>query len=381
MTTIKNDLAGKVFDAPEPPCFSLYQPTHRAFPENQQDPIRFKNLLRELESKASDFPEEATEPILEKLRELVDDRDFWNYAGDGLAILASPSFFRTYKLARPVPELTVVANTFHIKPLIRIAQSADGYHVLALTRSEAQLYEGNRDGLFKIDLPESFPKTLTDALGEELTESHTTVASYAGAGPGQSAMHHGHGGKEPEIDIDTERYFRAVDRAVTEGFSKPSETPLILVTLPEHRAVFKEVSHNPHLIEEGPDIHPESLDLEQLRAEVWKTLEPRYIERLKGFIEEFGTANANDKGHSDPAEIAKALVAGRVKTLLVEAEKHVSGQVDPGSGAIETSAADSPADDVLDDLAEMTLAQGGEVIVVPAERMPVDTGVAAIYRF
>src|SRR5690606_15665991 len=227
--------AAKVFESPEPPCFSLYQPTHRAFPENQQDPIRFKNLLRDLESKAGDFPAEQTGPILEKLRELADDREFWNYAGEGLAILASPSFFRTYKLARPVPEITSVANTFHIKPLIRIAQSADGYHVLALTRSEAHLYEGNRDGLFKVDLPESFPRTLTDALGEELTESHTTVASYAGAGPGQSAMHHGHGGKEPEIDIDTERYFREVDRAVMENYSKPSKTPLILVTLPEHR--------------------------------------------------------------------------------------------------------------------------------------------------
>ncbi|HSI88599.1 MAG TPA: hypothetical protein VK918_06055, partial [Pyrinomonadaceae bacterium] len=274
-----------------------------------------------------------------------------------------------------------VANTFHIKPLIRIAQSADGYHILALTRSEAQLYEGNRDGLFKVDLPESFPRTLTDALGEELTESHTTVASYAGAGPGQSAMHHGHGGKEPEIDIDTERYFREVDRAVMENYSKPSKTPLILVTLPEHRPVFKEISHNPHLLDEGPDIHPESLDLDQLRAEVWKTLEPRYIERLNGFIEEFGTASANEKGHSDPAEIAKAVVAGRVKTLLVEAEKHVSGHVDPESGAIESAEADTPADDVLDDLSEMTLAHGGEVIVVPAEQMPVETGAAAIYRF
>src|SRR5690606_25833639 len=166
-----------------------------------------------------------------------------------------------------------------------------------------------------------------------------------------------------------------------ENYSKPSKTPLILVTLPEHRAVFKEVSHNSHLVDEGPDIHPESLDLEQLRAEVWKIIEPRYIERLNGFIEEFGTAKANDKGHSDPVEIAKALVAGRVKTLLVEAEKQVSGHVNAESGAIETGKADTPTDDVLDDLAEMTLAQGGEVIVVPAERMPVDTGAAAIYRF
>ena len=31
------------------PCLSLYQPTHRSFPERQQDPIRFKHLVRQLE--------------------------------------------------------------------------------------------------------------------------------------------------------------------------------------------------------------------------------------------------------------------------------------------------------------------------------------------
>ena len=29
---------------------SLYQPTHRSFPLNKQDPIVFKNLLKELEA-------------------------------------------------------------------------------------------------------------------------------------------------------------------------------------------------------------------------------------------------------------------------------------------------------------------------------------------
>ena len=33
-----------------PPCLSLYQATHRSRPNNQQDPIRFRNLLKELES-------------------------------------------------------------------------------------------------------------------------------------------------------------------------------------------------------------------------------------------------------------------------------------------------------------------------------------------
>ncbi|MGQ0699043.1 MAG: hypothetical protein ACT4PZ_12470 [Panacagrimonas sp.] len=32
--------------AQTPPCLSLYQPTHRHRPDNQQDPIRFRNLVK-----------------------------------------------------------------------------------------------------------------------------------------------------------------------------------------------------------------------------------------------------------------------------------------------------------------------------------------------
>lgn len=38
-------------------------------------------------------------------------------------------------------------------------------------------------------------------------------------------------------------------------------------------------------------------------------------------------------------------------------------------------------DDVLDDLGELVLKKGGQMLVVPAERMPTQTGIAAIYRF
>ncbi len=43
--------------------------------------------------------------------------------------------------------------------------------------------------------------------------------------------------------------------------------------------------------------------------------------------------------------------------------------------------ADPEVDDLLDDLGEIVLRMKGEVIVLPAERMPSESGVAAIYRF
>jgi hypothetical protein len=50
-------------------------------------------------------------------------------------------------------------------------------------------------------------------------------------------MHHGHGGKSPEEDIDTEKFFRFVAKRLM-IYSGPSGLPLILAALPEHQNLF-----------------------------------------------------------------------------------------------------------------------------------------------
>ena len=67
---------------------------------------------------------------------------------------------------------------------------------------------------------------------------------------------------------------------------------------------------------------------------------------------------------------------------MIEAERHVPGRIDPSSGQVEHSDLAHPEiDDVLDDLGELVLNKGGQVVIVPAERMPTHTGIAAIHRF
>ena len=75
----------------EPPCISLYQPTHRHHPENQQDPIRFRNLVKAIETALGQkYPRRETRPLLAPFHALAEDRAFWNHACDGLAVLGSP---------------------------------------------------------------------------------------------------------------------------------------------------------------------------------------------------------------------------------------------------------------------------------------------------
>ena len=75
-------------------------------------------------------------------------------------------------------------------------------------------------------------------------------------------------------------------------------------------------------------------------------------------------------------------MGGRVGTLLIDADRHIPGRLDAVTGEITYDDLSNPTtDDLLDDLGQLVLKQGGQIVIVPTERMPTQTGIAAIYRF
>lgn len=367
----------------QPPCLSLYQPTHRSHPENRQDPIRFRNLVKKLEASLhQQFPSAETHTLLAPFESLARDEAFWNHTLDGLAVLSCPNLFRVFQLERPVPELAIVADSFHTKPLRHFLQTVERYQVLGVSLHKVQLFEGTRDALEEISLAPSVSRALTEALDEELAEPHVTVASYGGTGQGTAPMHHGDGGKSDRAHVDAERFFRVVDRAVLEYHSRPSGLPLILATLPEHHQLFRQVSRNPFLMAEGLEVNPDVLQPAELRERAWRVVEPQYQARWTALADEFAAAKSHGQGSDDLAQVAKAAAEGRITTLLTESGRQIAGRIDGATGQIEAADLSNPRiNDLLDDLGELVEKMGGRVIAVPAEQMPGRTGLAAIYRY
>jgi hypothetical protein len=357
MRSLTSDVLRQVRAAQDPPCVSVYQPTHRHHPDNAPDPIRFRNLLDAAEaSLRRSYPNAEVRGLLVAARALSDDREFWNHTLDGLAVLGSRGTFQVIHLQRPVPELAIVADSFHIKPLVRILQSADRFQVLCLNRHEAKLYEGNRDALDEVELAEGVPRTAAEAQSDDAPKG--------------------------DPDLGVERFFRAVDRAVLEHYSRPSGLPLVLASLPEHHDAFRRVSHNPFLAADAVGHDPWSLSADRLREEVWRVVQPHYLQRLSGLVADFEGARSKRLATADLSDAARAAVAGRVGTLLVDADRHVPGKLDPATGGITFDQLAEPGvDDMLDDLAELVLDKGGDVVLVPSDRMPTDSGLAATFRY
>jgi len=380
MYEIAKDFPNEIFSTMETPCISLYQPTHRYSPENKQDPIVFKNLLRDIESSLKlNYAEIDIHSIMKPFYQLTEEKNFWNHTLDGLAIFATLHKCIVYRLNRPVQEQAIIADSLYIKPLIRIFQSADNYQLLGVSRSEFALYEGNRDGLEEMEMDQGTPRTIEEVLGAQLTDSYLTFGSY-GSGDG-TPMYHGHGGKQDEIDKDTEKFFRYVDSFVLETYSKASRLPLILVAVKEHHNLFRKISNNPYLMEEGVKASYESLTKEQLNEKAWELVEPVYLAKNRKLVDTFEAAKASAAGSDDLAQIVKAAFENRVETILIEAHKFMPGKIDEKTGDLETGSGTNLNNDILDDLIEIVLKKKGEVVVLPKEIMPGNAGVAAIYRY
>ena len=112
MNLLTNYLRASLLGSHEAPCLSLYQPTHRHHPGNQQDPIRFRNLVKELDqSLQKKYSTEKIRPLLEPFEALSRDHNFWNHTTDGLAVFGAPGLFQVFGL-QPVSytHLTLPTN-------------------------------------------------------------------------------------------------------------------------------------------------------------------------------------------------------------------------------------------------------------------------------
>lgn len=384
MELLTKKLIQQLLAADQTPCLSLYMPTHRTHPENLQDSILFKNLVRQMkESLLQKYSADEAQKHLEPFEALAQDNTTWNHTFDGLAVFSATGLFKVVGVHKSFEELALVADSFHTKPLWQYFHSLDHFHVLGLTLHDIRLFEGTRHTLTEVVFNADTPKTITEALGDELTDKYSTVASYGGTGGESSSMHHGQGGRSEETEIDAERFFRVVANAIYEQYSKPSGWPLILAALTEHHNLFQKVSNNPLLLSKGIAMNPSSVSTDKLASMAWEIMEPEYNLKLDTLVASFEQARANGKGSDDYKEVAVAAVEARIDTLIVEADRIIPVRItNLVTGNTQKKDMINPkVDDLLDDMGELVMKMGGQVMVLPAEKMPSQTGLAAIFRY
>lgn len=360
----------------EAPCISIYMSTHRTREGSRKDLIKFKNIIQSIEKDLlrTKYKKEVN-IFLKTLHDIENDRLFWNKTKDGLVILINKNRCVIYILNREVEDLYVISDSFHIKPLVRVFQSTDKYYVLGLNRKKFVLYYGDRYGLKEI----SFNKDMgiEDILGNEYDKPYLSQGRY---GKGGEIMFHGHGGKKEDIDKITEKYFRYIDKLIMRDYTNFTNAPLILVGLSENQGIFRKISKNENLLKEGIDKDFEILDEKEIRKYTWEIIEKFYLEKNNILNKRYKEAESNNMASDNLEEIVYMAVQNRVKSILISSDKSIPGKINIKTGEIEKSK-EVLYDDILDDLVELVFSSDGDVVMLPNEKMPTETGLAAVFRY
>ena len=388
--------------APAPgPCLSVYLPTHRTVPDNTVDRPTFRRLLHALEAAlATSHPPAQIDRLLHPLRLLDGDRHFWEHARDGLAVLAAGGAARVFPLQRPVPPLAIVAERFHTLPLVRLVAGRDRFEVLALTSREARIFEGTAwtdargttvERLDALPVGTGPDGTIlrAEVVDEEVFQPHRVQRGMGLEG----IVHGGMGSKRDDVDADTEIFLRHVDDTVHEKVSRRSELPLVLVAQARLAATFRGLAKNPLLLEEHVTSDPHLMAADTLAASVRPLVAAARRRVVERELRAFGHAHGRGLAQGDLADVARAAVAGRVATLLIEADRFETGRLDHATGAIvfagpaggpqaRTGAATAvTGEDLFGAVAETVLLHGGTVLALARLEMPTESGVAAIDRY
>jgi hypothetical protein len=183
---------------------------------------------------------------------------------------------RALRVPLDLPELAVVADRFHISPLLPLLTGDGHFFVLALSQHQIRLLEGTRDRLEEVHLP-GVPLGVRDALQGREAQKQLQLYVADRGGVAARGIFHGHGSAG---DIQTERvlrYFRKVNRALREVLAG-ERAPMVLAAVEHLAPIWRKANTYPHLVDEVLPGSPEGLGMHQLHARAWAVVEPLFLQ-------------------------------------------------------------------------------------------------------
>jgi len=388
MDLLKQDDLKQLIEVKDEYCISLYMPTHRTGREQQQDPVRFKNLIAEAEKKLLEYGVNRlkVQELMRQPEKLLTDDDFWQHQSDGLAIFLSPRYFRMYRLPSKFHELLVLGRNFHIKPLLPLLTPNGQFYILAVSLNEIRLFRCTRDTVSEMELL-NVPTSMQEALYMDQPEKHldfhtgTKNPSISGSHP---AVFHGQGTQsEEENKKNILRYFQYVDHGLNE-LIKDKSIPMILAGVDYLLPIYHEASGYPHLLKDGLAGNPEESNPEELLQRAWNLVTPIFGEEQKNALKQFEELYGKQSGLvSDNLEtVVKAATFGKVDTLFSPLGIQRWGHFEPKNGQVLLE--EKPTlknEDMLNFAVTQTLLNSGQVFVMQLNEIPGDGELAAILRY
>jgi Bacterial archaeo-eukaryotic release factor family 7 len=377
----QNDLRELLSDRPGP-AVSIYQPVHRAGPETEQNPLRFKNLVGNAEDKlvADGTRRPVACDILAPARSLLERSSFWRRNLDGLAVFTAPGYFRAFKLPFAVEELVVVAPSPHVTPLLP-AMTQGHFYVLAISMDSVRLLRATRHQIEELGI-EGAPTSLKEAMKyDDFQKSNLQRHPTSRAGAGGRTMQHGHGPGEEDIKDEIRRFFQAVDAKIAPVL-RADGAPLVIAAVDYLIPMYRNLSSYKNIVARGVEGNPDQVSPRDLVERSLPIVETIFREPVNRARDKYGSGTNSGLASCELPEVLGAAHTGRVESLMIARGERRWGNYDVQVNKIDLRDEPSQGDaDLLDLATRQSLLHGGDVYLLDAEEMPCDGPIAAVFRY
>lgn len=378
---------------PKGPTVSIYIPVKRTEREdrrNEWDKIEFKDLAEEAKRTMHEkYPDVDPKPIFDKIDYILthEDLPLWIDASAGLAFLVNTDEALVYNLSYAPDPVVVVADKFYLKPLIRNTQYDMAYKLLLLNSDFFSVLDGNYNAVHYEPLPDDVKNYFAETFPE--FDGETTALDYYSLEDHESP-YHDHKSRKEVTKEETEKFFRYVDKAMNDHIVRDSETPVILVTIPEHEHMFREICTFKSLLPESIKKDARTMTGTELRDDARAIMEGIGDKKIDELCDQYDLDASKDKATDAITSIGEALFNKRVGILFLEDGKGIPGSFDQATGTVSLDGTPDPVDDkkldpaspdIANDFALAAIAQDAKVIVLPHDKMPTASPVAVIDRY
>jgi hypothetical protein len=358
--------------APQP-CISLYVPKEVLQDSFHGDHRSWHHLMKKVENfVATHYPGRHTKisHFYKKIKDSIRDAQ----ALGGVAVFESGWMSGFVPLRGKVQELAIVSDTFHLKPLLNDIQGQNRYYVLTLEGQSISLWEGDSFSLEKKAIY-LMPQDRRNPGAHVIKDSERDASSDPSMGrQRKSFLRH-----EARMLI---RFYKEVARRLKKQISRYSD-PVYVVAEPSHRSLFMSVNRSKNLVTHNRlDVDPRKFNGETLHQLIWDLASQDTYRKMRRFARDYRLYKFGGRSLESLPAIAEAAIAGKIEALLITRDLHIWGEMDPTNGSIRNASLSQSdlKEDILDDISEAVIAQGGKVYLLDKRDMPENLDVWGVLK-
>ncbi len=307
--------------------------------ESNNNPAELKVQLEDLWRTAQNI----VSPVLSEFdakRLLAPVEKFFANVGSIAASKSNFALFRTLhafhviEIPTAINKICVISDSYHVKPLFDWLQSDPGYLILTIDDTAASLFSGSRLG---VDFLEFYH------FENKMKHSPSKPVDFSGM------IEWFNNWIQKEKVLPTKRIFVSARQTLPESF-------VLLIDHPNVTKLEPRYSNNIKLLSE----------------EAYRETEKFNRNKIDRTLNEFIFALKMEQTQNNIIDIARSAVKGEIAQLLIAKDVTIFGTVNHHTGKLSVNPfqLDHHDDDILDDLAQLVVRQGGQVTTIERDKIP-----------